>query len=128
MTTTTGSGTPRPTGAEIDDALDAAAQGVAPTSDDAASLPDDEDGEDGGETDVIGDAAGIAASDGKPLGGPDEIARRDADRWELDPRSAEDPSPSDRPPHDKAWKGIPLRAARTSDSTRPTSPGRSRRA
>lgn len=72
---------PRPTGDALDAALAAAALGEAPTSDDAAEL----DAEDRLETDVIGRAAGVAVSDGQPLGGPDEIERRDAHRWELDP-------------------------------------------
>jgi hypothetical protein len=74
------------TGAEVDAALSATAQGVAPTSDDADAL--DEDSE--RETDVVGHAAGVAVRDGKPLGGPDEIERRDAHRWENDPASADD--------------------------------------
>jgi hypothetical protein len=77
----------RRTGTDLDAALAAAAQGVAPTSDDsAASL----DGEDRSETDVIGTAAGIVVADGKPMGGPDELDRRDAHRWELDPASADE--------------------------------------
>ena len=75
------------TGADLDDALAAAAQGVAPTSDDAAALLD---GEERRETDVIGKAAGVAVADGEPLGGPDKIDRRDAHRWELDPASADE--------------------------------------
>jgi len=77
----------RRTRGDVDAALAAAAQGVAPTSDDAADLPD---GEELRETDVIGRAAGVVVADGKPLGGPDEIELRDAHRWELDPASAED--------------------------------------
>ncbi len=88
------SGAARPTGHQVDDALDAAAQGFAPTSDDVAAATED-DAEREREIDVIGMAAGISIPDGKPLGGPDEIERRDAHRWELDPSSAEDPSPSD---------------------------------
>ncbi|MEO8700858.1 MAG: DUF6335 family protein [Kofleriaceae bacterium] len=76
----------RLTGGDIDAALAAAAQGEAPTSDDAAAL----DGEDRRETDVIGKAAGVAVANGKPLGGPDEIEQRDAHRWELDPASADE--------------------------------------
>ena len=75
------------TGADLDDALAAAAQGVAPTSDDADALLD---GEARRETDVIGKAAGVAVADGEPLGGPDKIDRRDAHRWELDPASADE--------------------------------------
>ncbi len=85
---------PRPTGVDVDEALDAAAQGVAPTSDDGGRLAEDEAGRER-ELDVIGKAAGIAIPDGTALGGPDEIERRDAHRWELDPSSAEDPSPGD---------------------------------
>jgi len=77
------------TGADVDAALAAAAQGVEPTSDDANALPD---GEDRRETDVIGKAAGVVIADGKPIGGPDEIDRRDAHRWELDPSSADEPA------------------------------------
>ena len=77
---------PRRTGADIDAALAAAAQGEAPTSDDAAAL----DGEERRETDVVGKAAGVAVANGKPLGGPDEVERRDAHRWELDPASADE--------------------------------------
>lgn len=76
----------RRTGADVDAALAAAAQGVAPTSDDANALTD---GEDRRETDVIGKAAGVVLADGKPVGGPDQIDRRDAHRWELDPASAD---------------------------------------
>jgi hypothetical protein len=73
------------TGPETDEALDDAAQGVAPTSDEPA-----EDDEGTTEIDAIAEAAGIPGREGKPLGGPDKIARRDAHRWELDPASAED--------------------------------------
>jgi hypothetical protein len=82
---------PAPT---ADEALDAAALGVAPTSDDGGDLADEEAGRER-ETDVIGRAAGISIPDGKPLGGPDEIERRDAHRWELDPSSAEMPPETD---------------------------------
>ncbi len=76
-------------GIDVDTALAAAAQGVAPTSDDADAdgVLDDEGRR---EVDVIGVAAGAAIPDGEPLGGPDEIAKRDAHRWELDPASDED--------------------------------------
>ncbi len=67
---------PRPTGDALDAALAAAALGEAPTSDDAEEL----DAEDRLETDVIG-----------PLGGPDEIERRDSHRAELDPRHRSQP-------------------------------------
>ena len=86
---------PQPTGADVDEALDAAAQGVTPTSDDGGGLAEDEAGRDR-EVDVIGKAAGIAIPDGEALGGPDEIERRDAHRWELDPSSAEDRPAGDR--------------------------------
>jgi hypothetical protein len=82
------------TGGDVDAALAAAAQGVAPTSDDAAALLD---GEDRRETDVIGQAAGVAVADGKPLAGPDEVDRRDAHRWELDPASADEVASIDEP-------------------------------
>lgn len=84
---------PRPAPA-ADEALDAAALGVAPTSDDGGDLADEEAGRER-EVDVIGRAAGISIPDGKPLGGPDEIERRDAHRWELDPSSAEMPPETD---------------------------------
>ncbi len=78
----------------VDEALDAAAQGVSPTSDDGGRLAEDEIARQR-ETDVIGMAAGLTLPDGEPLGGPDEIERRDAHRRELDPRSAEDSPPGD---------------------------------
>ena len=68
-----------------DEALDAAAQGFEPTSDDA-----DREDEEATEIETIGEAAGIPIPDGGVLGGPDVIERRDAHRWELDPASAED--------------------------------------
>lgn len=80
--------TTRPSGPEVDDALDAAARGVSPTSDDAALL-EPENGDET-ETDAIGKAAGLHRPGNKPLGGSDEIADRDSHRWELDPASAED--------------------------------------
>lgn len=113
-TRTDSSGPARPTGAEVDEALDAAAHGVAPTSDDAAGLSEEDAGRER-EVDAIGKAAGVAIPDGKPLGGPDEIERRDAHRWELDPRSAEEPPPSDAAPSDKP--GSPTPRARQSRST-----------
>lgn len=94
MITTKKSAGAERTGAELDDALAAAAQGVGPTSDDTDALP--ETGE-GHETDVVGNAAGVAVRDDEALGGPDEIARRDAHRWELDPASkAGDPASGER--------------------------------
>jgi hypothetical protein len=81
----------QPTGPETDEALDDAAQGVSPTSDEPADDADDaDDGEGTTEIDAIAEAAGIPIAEGKPLGGPDKIASRDAHRWELDPASAED--------------------------------------
>jgi len=88
----------RRTGGDVDAALAAAAQGVAPTSDDASAL----DGEDRRETDVIGKAAGVVVANGKPLGGPDEIARRDAHRWELDPASADKVAAVEEDPSSKS--------------------------
>lgn len=67
-----------------DEILDDAAQGVSVTSD---QTPDTAD-----EIDEIGDAAGRVLPDDKPLPGPEEIERRDAHRWELDPASAEFPA------------------------------------
>lgn len=72
---------------DVDVALAAVAQGVAPTSDDANALPD---GENPRETDAIGEAARLVIADGEPLGGPDQIEERDAHRWELDPASADE--------------------------------------
>ena len=85
-------------GVDIDTALDAAALGVGPTSDDAEVVLDDEvldnddilDNDERSEVDVMGVAAGVVIPDDEPLGGRDEIAKRDAHRWELDPASAED--------------------------------------
>lgn len=85
MQTTSKTAEAHPTGPETDEALDDAAQGVAPMSDEPA---DDDEGTT--EIDAIAEAAGIPTPEGKPLGGPDKIARRDAHRWELDPASAED--------------------------------------
>jgi uncharacterized protein DUF6335 len=86
MPTTNKTAAAHATGPEADEALHDAAQGVAPTSDEPA-----DDGDEGTtEIDAIGEAAGIPSREGKPLGGPDKIARRDAHRWELDPASAED--------------------------------------
>ena len=68
--------------ANSDEDLDVAAQGSAPAQ-------EDDDGLAESEIDVIGDAAGVTIPDGKPLGGTDAVERRDAHRWELDPRSAE---------------------------------------
>lgn len=73
-------------GADIDEALDAEAQGMGPTSDDANPVQD----EGLGEIDAIGAAAGLHKSRDKPLNATDELAERDAHRWELDPASAED--------------------------------------
>lgn len=78
----------RRSGPEVDHALDAAAQGMGPTSDDAEAL--EYDSSDETETDAIGRAAGIHAPRNKPLGGSDEVGGRDAHRWELDPKSADD--------------------------------------
>jgi hypothetical protein len=44
------------------------------------------------------DSTIVAIPDGEPLGGPDEIERRDAHRWELDPSSAESPPPGGHAP------------------------------
>jgi hypothetical protein len=71
-----------------DEALDVAAQGMGPTSDDAPLVEDDDD-ENIDEIDAIGEAAGLQIPPTKPMGGVlDEIDRRDAKRWELDPASA----------------------------------------
>lgn len=76
-------------GAQDDEALDAAAKGVAPTSDEADEAADADDDE----IEAMGEAAGIPIPDDQPLDGSDEMARRDAHRWELDPASAEDRAP-----------------------------------
>lgn len=75
-------------GPGVDCALDVEAQGMGPTSDDTAAL--EYDSSDETETDAIGRAAGIRAPRNKPLGGGGEVAGRDAHRWELDPKSADD--------------------------------------
>ena len=77
----------RYSGFALDEALQAASLGFGPTSDDASVIEDD--GSD--EINAMGEAAGIPIiDDEEPLGGGDEMARRDAHRWELDPASAED--------------------------------------
>ncbi len=73
-------------GADVDDALAAQAHGVGPTSDDAEAVED----ESLGEIDAVGAAAGVHKSRDTALNTKDEIAERDAHRWELDPASAED--------------------------------------
>ena len=62
------------------EALDDAAQGQNLNADDA---PADE-------IDAMGRAAGIKPAAEKPFVGVDAVDGRDARRWELDPRSAED--------------------------------------
>jgi hypothetical protein len=42
------------------------------------------------EVDEIGEALGVIYTEGEPLHTTDKIAKRDVDRWELDPASAED--------------------------------------
>ena len=71
--------TPTP---DPDELLDAAARGTLGD--------DDEDANTGDEIARMGEAAGLVIRDGKPLGGPDPIARRDAHRWENDIGSADD--------------------------------------
>jgi len=73
-----------------DEALRAAAQGVSGTSDDV--------GDGAGEIDAMGQAAGLAVRDDRPLRGIDEVERRDDHRWELDPASAEDDPAADAEP------------------------------
>ncbi len=73
-------------GADVDEALDAAAQGYAPTSDDAAPVVDESDTE----TDAIGKAAGLSVPRGQPLDLENNVDRNDNHRWELDPASAAD--------------------------------------
>jgi len=38
----------------------------------------------------LGEAMGLTYEDNEPLGGEDKLEKRDEDRWELDPASAED--------------------------------------
>ena len=109
MTTTKKRAATRGTGAEGDAALAAAAQGVAPTSDDADALPDYEERS---ETDVIGYAAGIPTREGEPLGGLDEIERRDAHRWELDPASADDLSAGEQAVEPRTTQGRAKQSSR----------------
>ena len=66
---------------DSDEVLDATAQGATVNADDMA------DGT--GEIDAIGHAAGLVVRDDKPFRGIEEVERRDAHRWELDPASAE---------------------------------------
>lgn len=73
-------------GPAIDAALATEALGQGPTSDDADAI--ETAGLD--EVDAIGAAAGVHQSRDKPLNTTDEMAERDAHRWELDPASAED--------------------------------------
>jgi hypothetical protein len=39
----------------------------------------------------MGEAAGLVVRDDRPFRGIDEVARRDAHRWENDPDSADEP-------------------------------------
>lgn len=73
-------------GADADEAVDAAAQGFAPTSDDADQLEDAGDGE----IDAMGKAAGLTDPRGKPLDLEANLDRKDKHRWENDPASADD--------------------------------------
>ena len=65
-----------------DEALDRAAQGEGTTEEDTA--------EGTGEIDAAGRAAGLVENPDRPFVGVTEVDRRDAHRWELDPKSAED--------------------------------------
>lgn len=38
----------------------------------------------------LGEAMGLTYEDNEPLGGEDKLEKRDEDRWELDPASAEE--------------------------------------
>ncbi len=38
----------------------------------------------------LGEAMGLTYQDNEPLGGEEKLEKRDEDRWELDPASAED--------------------------------------
>ena len=38
----------------------------------------------------LGEAMGLTYEDNEPLGGEEKLEKRDEDRWELDPASAED--------------------------------------
>jgi len=81
------------TGEDDDETLDDAAQGVSVTSDATADSTDET-----GEIDAIGRAAGLVVRDDRPFRGIDEVERRDAHRWELDPASAEDASAAEGDP------------------------------
>ena len=67
---------------DIDEELDRAAQGHSGTQDTTGTGT--------GEIDKIGNAAGHVVRDDKPFRGIEEVERRDAHRWELDPDSADD--------------------------------------
>ena len=69
--------------ADGDVALDEAAHGTSGTEEDTAVGT--------GEIDAIGHAAGFVVRDDRPFHGIEEIERRDAHRWELDPDSADSP-------------------------------------
>lgn len=70
-----------------DERLDDEAQGHNLTADDT---PDGD-----GEIDRMGRAAGLPADVDAPFAGVAEVDGRDRDRWELDPRSAEDAAARD---------------------------------
>lgn len=82
--------------ADIDEELDLAAQGQNLNADEVPPGAEPEDEADGagpvvaGEIDTAGAAAGLVARDDRPFRGIEEVERRDARRWELDPASAED--------------------------------------
>ena len=63
----------------LDEELDAAAQGDTSKSDGG---PANED-----EIDAMGEAAGLVDKPEKPFRGVDRVERRDEKRWELDPKS-----------------------------------------
>ncbi len=79
MTPTLESELPDTDDTNIDEELDAAAQGDTSTSDGG---PNNQD-----EIDAMGAAAGLPDNPEKPFRGIDRVERRDEKRWELDPAS-----------------------------------------
>jgi hypothetical protein len=64
---------------DLDEELDAAAQGALVSDDDKTN-----------EIDAMGEAAGLPDNPEKAFRGVDKIDRRDDKRWELDPKSKND--------------------------------------
>lgn len=74
---------PRLSGGDVDAAWDAADSGEE-TVGGSSPTPDQD------RVDELGRAVGLTYSDTEPLHSTEKIERRDVDRWELDPASAED--------------------------------------